>query len=144
MRYERNIAADARIVSPGELAQIVDAAAPVLPEHSDFELPAWMWGTMLGGYAVFFAGLISATAGEGKAAFAIVISIFYTAMFFGTARILANLDGRRVGAFTRGGGDLKTWTGPMSMGSVAGQILAIPLLLGFFGIAIAIITAIVR
>ena len=74
---------------------------------------------------------------------ALVISILYTVMFFGTARILANLDGRRVGAFNRSGGKLQTWTGPMDLGSVAGQVLTIPLLLGFFGVAIAIISAIV-
>lgn len=143
MRYERDIAADARIVSPSELAQIVDAATVALPEHSDFEFPTWVWGTMFGGYATFFAGLIAATAGEGKAAFAIVVSMLYTVMFFGTARILANLDGRRVGAFNRGGRPLQTWTGPMSTGSVAGQVLVLPLLLGFFGVSIAVITAIV-
>lgn len=143
MRYERNIVAEARIVSADELAQIVDAAAGVRPEHSDFELPGWIWGTMFAGYAIFFAGLIAATAGDGKTAFALVISILYTVMFFGTARILANLDGRRVGAFNRSGGKLQTWTGPMGLGSVAGQVLTIPLLLGFFGVAIAIISAIV-
>lgn len=143
MRYERDFVTDARVVSHGELAQIVDAASPAKPAHSDFEFPRWVWGVMFGGYATFFAGLIAATAGEGRAAFAIVISMLYTAMFFGTARLLGNLDGRRVGAFNRTGGKLQTWTGPMGIGSVAGQVLAIPLLLGFFGIAIAVITAIV-
>jgi hypothetical protein len=143
MRSERDIVAEARIVSADELAQIVDAAAGVRPEHSNFEFPRWIWGTMFAGYAIFFAGLIAATAGDGKAAFALVISILYTVMFFGTARILANLDGRRVGAFNRAGGKLRTWTGPMDLGSVAGQVLTIPLLLGFFGVSIAIISAIV-
>lgn len=141
MRYDRDIVADARIVSANELAQIVDAATAVGPEHSDFELPRWIWGVMFGGYATFFAGLIGATAGGGRAVFAIVISILYILMFFGTARILANVDQRRVGAFTRSGGKLQTWTGPMDIRSVAGQVLAVPVLLGFFGIAIAVITA---
>lgn len=143
MRYDSEFVANARIVSANELAQVVDAAAPVRPEHSDFELPRWIWGTMFAGYATFFAGVIAATAGEAKAAFAIAISIFYTVMFFGTARILANVDGRKVGAFTRTGGKLQTSTGPMDLGSVAGQVLAIPAILGFFGVAIAIITAFV-
>jgi len=143
MRYDRDFVAEARIVSASELSQIVDTATGVRPEHSDFELPSWIWGVMLGGYATFFAGLFAATAGAGRAVFAIVISVLYTAMFFGTARILAGVDGRRVGAFNRSGGKLNTWTGPMDIGSVAGQVLTIPLLLGFFGISIAVIAAIV-
>lgn len=143
MRYDKDIVANARILSANELAQIVDANARPKPAHSDFELPSWMWGVMLGGYVTFFAGLFAATAGEGRAVFAIVISILYTAMFFGTARILSKVDERRVGAFTRTAGTLKTQTGPMDLGSVAGQVLTIPLLLGFFGIAIALIAAIV-
>lgn len=141
MRYSQDLVGDARIVSANELAQIVDTAASVGPEHSDFELPGWMWGVMLGGYATFFAGLTAASAGEARASFAIVIAVFYTAMFFGTASALANLDGRRKGPFTRTGGKLNTWTGPMEMGSVAGQVLILPVLLGFFGVAIAIISA---
>ncbi|MGN6496721.1 MAG: hypothetical protein ACTHK5_05185 [Tsuneonella sp.] len=143
MRYDRNLVADARVVSADELAQIVDAAATVRPEHSDLELPGWIWGVMLSGYAIFLAGLFAATAGGARAAFAIVISALYTAMFFGTARILTRVDSRRVGAFTRAGGALNTWTGPMNLAAVAGQVLVLPLLLGFFGVAIAVISAIV-
>lgn len=142
MRYDPNIVAEAQVVAPNELAQIVDAASPFRPAHSDFEMPGWIWGVMLAGYATFFAGLIGATAAEASAAFAITISILYTAMFFGTAFVLANLDGRKVGAFTsRRGAKLQTATGLMGLGSVASQMLVIPVLLGFFGVAIAIIRA---
>ena len=88
-------------------------------------------------------GLLGATAGGGRAASAIAISAFYVAMFFGTARVLANVDNRRVGVFNRTGGRLNTWTGPMDTRSVAGQVLVLPVLLGFFGVAIAIVSAIV-
>ena len=114
-----------------------------LPEHADFEFPRWIWAVMLGGYATFLGGLFAATAGEGRAVFAVLISGLYMAMFFGTARVLAKVDGRRVVAFDRTGGMLNTWTGPMSIGSVAGQVLVLPVLLGFFGVAIAMISAIV-
>ena len=142
MRYTQDFAGDARIVTADELATLV-APAPPLPEHSDFEFPRWIWAVMLGGYGTFLGGLLGATAGNGRAEFAILISAVYIAMFFGTAKVLANVDGRRVGAFNRSGGKLGTWTGPMDIGSVAGQVLVLPVLLGFFGVAIAVISAIV-
>jgi len=143
MRYTQDFASEARIVTAEELATLVaPAEAPAMPEHADFELPRWIWVVMLGGYGTFLGGLLGATAGSGRAEFAIFISAFYVAMFFGTAAVLANLDGRRVGAFNRTGGRLNTWTGPMAVGSVAGQILVLPVLLGFFGVAIAAISAI--
>lgn len=141
MRYSPDLAAEARIVPSDELA-LLAAPAPALPEHSDFEFPRWIWAVMLGGYGTFLGGLLGATAGSGRAEFAIVISAVYLVMFFGTARILANVDTRRVGAFNRAGGKMNTSTGPMAIGSVAGQVLVLPVLLGFFGVAIAIISAI--
>jgi hypothetical protein len=142
MRYTQDFAAEARLVTAEELAALV-SPGPVWPEHSDFEFPRWMWAGMLGGYATFLGGLLAATSGEGRAVFAIIISAIYIAMFFGTARMLANVDARRVGAFNRTGGKLNTWTGPMGIGSVAGQVLVLPVLLGFFGVAIAVISAVV-
>ncbi len=142
MRYTQDIAAEARIVTSEELATLV-APAPAMPEHSDFEFPRWIWAIMLGGYGTFLGGLLGATAGDGRAEFAIAISAVYLAMFFGTAYLLAGVDGRRVGAFNRTGGKLNTSTGPMGIGSVAGQVLVLPVLLGFFGVAVAVISAIV-
>ena len=142
MRYTQDFAAEARLVTAEEVAALAPSG-PVSPEHSDFEFPRWIWAVMLGGYGTFLGGLLAATAGEGRAVFAIVISGLYMAMFFGTARLLANVDQRRVGEFNRTGGMLRTWTGPMSIGSVAGQVLVLPVLLGFFGVAIAVISAIV-
>lgn len=144
MRHDPNFVAEAQVVAPDELAQIIDAASPFRPAHSDFEMPGWIWGVMLAGYGIFFAGLVGATVGEASAAFAITISILYTAMFFGTAFVLGNLDGRKVGAFTKSaGGKLQTPAGPMALGAVASQMLVIPIVLGFFGIAIAVISAVV-
>lgn len=142
MRYTQDFAADVRVVTTEELAALA-SPGPALPEHSDFEFPRWIWAIMLGGYATFLGGLFAATAGEARAALAVIVSSLYVAMFFGTARILANVDGRRIGAFTRTGGKLNTWTGPMDIGAVAGQVLVLPVLLGFFGVSIAVISAIV-
>lgn len=142
MRYNQDLLAQARIVTADELATLA-TQRPAQPEHSDFEFPGWIWAVMLGGYGAFLGGLLGATAGNGRAEFAIAISAIYVAMFFGTARVLANVDGRRIGAFNRTGGKLNTWTGPMGVRSVAGQVLVLPVLLGFFGVAIAMIAAIV-
>jgi hypothetical protein len=141
MRHTQDISAKARIAAADQLASLIEKPAPAAPEHSDFEFPHWVWVTMLAGYGTFLGGLLGATAGSGHAAFAIFISVFYIAMFFGTANVLASVDGRRVGAFNRTGGNLNTLTGPMSIGSVAGQVLVLPVLLGFFGVAIAVIGA---
>ena len=140
MRYTQDLA-NARIVPATELATLA-RPAPAQPEHADFEFPRWIWAVMLGGYGLFLAGLLGATADSGRAVFAIAVSAIYVAMFFGTAHVLANVDGRRVGAFNRRGGDLQTWTGPMDMRSVAGQVLVLPGVLGFFGMWIAIVSAI--
>ncbi|RYG85050.1 MAG: hypothetical protein EON59_13045 [Alphaproteobacteria bacterium] len=142
MRYIQDFAAEARIVTADELARLV-APGPTLPEHSDFEFPRWIWAVMLGGYGTFLAGLLGATAGGGRAEFAIAISAFYIAMFFGTGCVMANVDGRRIGSFDRRGGILNTCTGPMDMRSVVGQVLVLPVLLGFFGVSIAVISAVV-
>ena len=57
-------------------------------ESRNFELPASVWVTMFGSYALFFTALFVAT-GHGTAAiFALVISIAYTVMYFGTAAVL--------------------------------------------------------
>lgn len=143
MRYDREIFTNAKIISGNELAQIAEAVSGFEPAHSDFEFPRWIWGVMFAGYATFFAGLLAGTARDGKTAFAIVISILFAVMFFGTASILANIDRRCVGAFSLSGGKLQTCTGPMGLTAVAGQVLAIPVLLGIFGIVIAIIRAVV-
>lgn len=142
MRHSEDFIAKSRIVTVDELATLA-APGPALPEHSDFEFPRWVWAVMLGGYGTFLGGLLAATAGNGRAEFAIAISAIYVAMFFGTACVLANIDGRRVGAFNRSGGKLQTLTSPMDTRSVAGQVLVLPVLLGFFGVAIAVIRAIV-
>lgn len=126
------------------LAQLAPAdplPARAQPEHSDLELPGWIWGTMAACYALFFGGLLAGTGHDGEALFAIVISIGYAVMYFGTASLLVGQrPARRKSAFARGIGPLQTWTGPMDRTAVAAQILTVPACLAFFGIAIAIIT----
>jgi hypothetical protein len=99
---------------------------------------------MIGSYIVFFMAIFVATGGERGANFAIVVSVLYTAMYFGTAKVLLNLGAKDVRPFTsRPGSVLQTWTGPMSHGAVAGQMLIVPVMIGFFAVAVAIIRAFV-
>lgn len=127
-------------LDPAMLALLEPAA---LPDNS-FEFPGWIWRAMGLAYGAFFAGLWLATAHGTAAIFALVVSIGYTAMYFGTALILVrqNLPARR-SAFARGLGHLPTWTGPMSQRAVAGQVLAIPLALALFGTCFAVAAAVV-
>lgn len=110
------------------------------PEATDLELPGSIWRAMGACYGLFFAGLIAATGHDLEAGFALVVSIGYSAMYFGTAGILFGLNRpEHLTDFARGRGELQTWTGAMNRSAVAAQVLAVPACLAFFGIAIAII-----
>ncbi len=124
-------------------AVLPTAAAPrVQPEGVDLEMPAWIWGTMALCYGTFFGGLIAATGHDGEALFALVISIGYALMYFGSAATLFGVARPvRRSAFARGIGPLQTWTGPMDTPAVAAQVLTVPACLAFFGLAAAIIRA---
>lgn len=117
------------------------------PSHEirTFELPASVWITMFGSYAVFFAALFVAT-GHGVAAiFALVISIAYTVMYFGTAAVLNNVTAaeRRALPSTESIGGIQTQTGWMDDTAAYAQILTVPILLAVFACAFAVIRALV-
>lgn len=114
---------------------------PALPDN-DLELPGWIWRAMALAYGVFFTGLWLAAGHGGAAIFALVVSIGYAAMYFGTARILIRQSqpaGRSL--FARGLSHLQTWTGPMNQRAVAAQVLAIPIALAIFGASFAVASA---
>ncbi len=117
-------------------------AVPVHPAHNALQVPAAIWRAMFGCYGIFLGGLLYATGRDGEALFMIAISAGYTIMYFGLSGVLIGLDGHgaRDGRIAPGG-DLDTWTGPMSPGAVAGQILTIPICLAIFGVVIAVIRA---
>jgi len=124
-------------------AHLKAGVTPFRPEHSGLEMPTWIWATMGISYAAFFVAIFLATGIGAAAIFAIAISILYTLMYFGTASVLFNLDGRSVRPFTASrDGMLQTLTGSMSHGAVAAQILAVPVMISLFAIAVAIIRAI--
>lgn len=151
MLYEHDIAALTR--DHGESADCVSIRADLhaatepprahFSEGSSFDLPGWMWGLFFGAYALFFGALALATARDGYTVFALVVSVLYTAMFFGTAAVLQGLGKGKPRGFERGEPMLDTWTGPMSTASVAAQVLTIPVLFAFFAVAIVIMRAMI-
>lgn len=117
---------------------------PAQPEHSDLEFPGWIWAMMFAGYATFFMSLVVATGKDASTLFALVVSIGYTVIYFSAAGMLVGLrQSGRTSPFSRGLAPLQTYTGPMSISAVFGQVLVIPLCLAAFGVAIAIICAFV-
>ena len=128
------------------LAVVCSAEAPHRRhgDPADLQMPRWIWGTMLLCFGIFFSGLIAATGRDGEALFALVISIGYTAMYFGSARIMLSVSPpRKSSAFARGLAPLQTWTGPMETTAVAAQLLTVPACLALFGIAVAVIRRVV-
>ena len=117
------------------------------PSHEirTFELPASVWVTMFASYAVFFAALFIAT-GHGIAAIlALVISIAYTVMYFGTAAVLNGVGAAERKALppAEAIGGIATQTGWMDNRAAFAQILVVPILLAVFACAFAIIRVLV-
>ncbi|MEH6790126.1 hypothetical protein [Parasphingorhabdus sp.] len=114
-------------------------------ESRNFELPASVWITMFGSYAVFFTALFIAT-GHGTAAiFALVISIAYTVMYFGTAAVLNNVSAaeRKTLPPAKSIGGIETQTGWMDNTAAYAQILTVPILLAVFACCFAVIRAVI-
>ncbi|MGI9374956.1 MAG: hypothetical protein ACR2PC_02485 [Tsuneonella suprasediminis] len=122
-------------------AEANDNVRLLAPEARLFELPPAVWITMVGSYVVFLLALLGATGGA-SASFAIAISAFYIAMFFGTARaMLRQAPAQPDSPLQRTGSVLQTAFGPLTRREVYGQVLIVPVAVAFFGIAIAIISA---
>ncbi|WP_417818901.1 hypothetical protein [Tritonibacter scottomollicae] len=119
------------------------AAAPVAPRNAGYQLPRGVWTAMLACYAVFFGAIAIATGGSGPARFAIVVSVLYTMVYFGVARIGARQAGAEDKSPLDQGKMLDTWTGLMDKKAVYGQILIVPLAVAFFGLGILVITTFV-
>lgn len=131
------------VVERPALTLVPAGVAPAQPEARRFELPASVWVGMLASYAVFFLAITLATGGSARAIFAIVISLLYTAMYFGLARVIARQAGPDARSPLLRGEALPTWCGPMDAQAVYGQILVVPMAVALFGVGIAVICAVV-
>jgi hypothetical protein len=110
-------------------------------ELRTFELPKSIWLTMFLAYAVFFLAITIATRRDRSALFMIVISASYAVMYFGTATAMnaAGAHGRPATVPC----DIDKATGRLSYRGAFAQILTVPLVIAFFGRAIAVVIAIV-
>ncbi len=130
-------------VDAGVLAILHPAAAAprhVQPENNDLEMPRWIWRAMLGCYGVFFTGLLLATGHDRGAQFMLLISVLYTLMYFGNAKMLLGQNPARTPSpFARGIAPLRTRTGPMDTTTVAAQVLTVPACFALFGVALVAI-----
>lgn len=126
---------------PRRAARVDSGSIRVQPEARTFGIPTVIWGSMAASYVLFFMGLALGTGHDGKALFMIAISVLYTLMYFGTAFALNSLGmaDRKKGKNQWTNGKFDTFTGPMTFGSVYGQMLVVPIMFALFGIAIAII-----
>ena len=117
------------------------------PSHEirTFELPGSVWTVMFASYAVFFAALIIATGHDTATLFALVISIAYAIMYFGTAAALNSVsaNGRKPLPLADRSGGIETQTGWMDNTAAFAQILTVPILLAVFALAFAIIRALI-
>lgn len=128
-----------------ELQDLSEHYRAPLHESRNFELPASVWITMFGSYAVFFTALFIAT-GHGTAAiFALVISIAYTVMYFGTVAVLNNVSAaeRKTLPPAKSIDGMETQTGRMDNTAAYAQILTVPILLAVFACCFAVIRAVI-
>lgn len=135
---ESEVCAEAEVRALEGLLQPL-SVAPVAPSNAGFQLPARVWQIMLSCYGIFFFAIFLATGGSAAARFAIVISVLYTAMYFGVARLGARQAGREKTSPLDCGGKLPTWTGPMDRRAVFAQVLVVPATVSLFGVGILII-----
>jgi hypothetical protein len=142
---------DARRAARGSELAVPEQAAAAHREALDdphetsglqhgFQIPGWIWVTMLSAYTIFFAAIIAAMAHDGETIFVLVVSVGFAVTFFGLAKVLSALKGvERRSPLASRGGVLQTFCGPMSRGAVAAQILTVPACIAFFGLAILVI-----
>lgn len=144
---------DFQIESSHEATAEVLADAPAIahgrnsPTHEirTFELSGSVWKAMFACYAIFFGALILATGHSTAALFALVVSIGYTIVYFGTASILNRVSApeRATLAKVNSVTGMHTNTGWMSNNSVNAQILVVPVSLVIFACSFAFIRALV-
>ena len=109
-------------------------------ERVGFQIPAGVWAAMIGCYVLFLATLLAATGGA-HATFAIVVSLVYVIMFFGVTRVMVRQSPAQPRSpIMRAGSVLQTVYGPLGRREVFAQMLVVPGMIAFFGVAILVIS----
>ena len=123
-------------------------------EHQEFQptpaapdVPAAIGGMIAASYGALMVALAVATTGSGKSIFAIVIAIFFVAVFFAVPRIFfgveqGNGSRARLDQFFYNG--IETLTGHNSGKATLLQMLIVPVLLTLAVLAMGITVAVVR
>lgn len=142
----RDLVADKAIVHDTHPIAANDAEAPRFFSDNTFELPAGIYAASLGCFLTFLATMV---AGFGNPELGIPMAIFgiFFAGFYGIPVIMAKQapEGSNKtltwGQFKSRG--IMTHTGKLPAGEAVAQVLVLPVLVVFWGIACIIIAALV-
>lgn len=129
----------------GEMVNVKNEVKAPSHEIQTFGLSSKVWTVMFASYVFFFGALIIATGHDSAAIFALVISIAYSLMYFGTAAVLNTVSAgeRKTLSVSDQNEGIETQTGWMNNSAVNAQILSVPILLAVFACGFAIIRSFV-
>jgi ABC-type dipeptide/oligopeptide/nickel transport system permease subunit len=135
------------LIASGD-ARIVDLPAPVrhqIETDRNFGLPTALYGATIACYLGFLVIVGSAFANP-VLAIPMAIIVLLVAAFFGVPAMWTRLKGNAskpatLGEFERRG--IMTNTGRLSAGEASAQVLVLPVLLVVWGLAVAVIAAVV-
>lgn len=116
------------------------------PETAARDVPVAVGGLIVGAYALLIATFALSTTGSGQSLFAIVIAVFFAAMFFGIPTVFFGLEPKNsrvpsLGRFMQEG--MQTMTGHSSGPAALVQMLIVPAFLTLGAAAMGIAAAII-
>ncbi|MFC4294415.1 hypothetical protein ACFO0A_05005 [Novosphingobium tardum] len=127
-----------------DVARIVDAPTRNTPVDRNFGMPTRLYGITVGSYLAFF-GVMAAGFQTRQLAIPMVIFTLYVVMAFGVPALWTRMQPDNPGApqtwreFRRRG--MQTGTGPIGAGDAIVQVLLLPVLVLFWGIAVVAVAA---
>lgn len=133
----------------GSASNLLDPEPRRGPAHEtrNFDLPSSIWAMMFACYAVFLGALALLVSESLEALGAVLISVCFTVMYFGTATVvvrMARTHRERMGIRCETPvGDVQTLTGKLSYGAAATQVLIVPSMLAFFAVCVVLVRAVI-
>jgi len=126
-----------------DLAQVVDNPNATVVDRT-FEIPTALYAATIGSY-LFFMGLMALMFHNGELLLPMVVITFFIVACFGVLAMWANMKpdtrSHSLGWYDFKRKGIQTLSGPLDAGSAAVQVLILPVLIVFWGIAIAVIAA---